>query len=190
VVRPTDARLLLVRHCESTGQAADAPLTARGRAQAETLATWLSAWPVDRIVTSPYRRAVETIAPFATRTSIEPAVDARLVERRLGPASDRDWRELVRHAFDHLDHRPPGGESGRDALARGRAAITDLLGGPAQLPLIVSHGQLIALLLHAVDVTFGFDQWQALSNPDVYALESTPTGTTSYRRLWSPPARA
>jgi len=56
------------------------------------------------------------------------------VERRLGPASDRDWRELVRRAFDDLDHRPPGGESGRDALARGRAAITDLLAAPRSYP--------------------------------------------------------
>jgi 2,3-bisphosphoglycerate-dependent phosphoglycerate mutase len=49
--------LYLVRHCQSSGQAPDAPLTALGRQQAEQLAAWLRPLGVARIVSSTYLRA-------------------------------------------------------------------------------------------------------------------------------------
>jgi broad specificity phosphatase PhoE len=42
-------RFLLVRHCESSGQAADAALTERGLQQAQALAEFLAVHPVDRM---------------------------------------------------------------------------------------------------------------------------------------------
>src|SRR5688572_30586312 len=45
--------LYLVRHCQSSGQAPDAPLTPLGRQQAERLATTLRSHGIARIVSSP-----------------------------------------------------------------------------------------------------------------------------------------
>ena len=39
--------LLVVRHCQSSGQASDAPLTAAGEAQARTLSAHLETFGVD-----------------------------------------------------------------------------------------------------------------------------------------------
>lgn len=55
--------LTLVRHCEAAGQEPDAPLTEVGRRQAAELADFLSAFPIDAIVTSSYRRSRETVTP-------------------------------------------------------------------------------------------------------------------------------
>src|SRR4051812_46465684 len=52
--------LLLVRHCQSSGQAPDAPLTPLGQQQADQLADLLQARGIARIVSSPYTRAVQT----------------------------------------------------------------------------------------------------------------------------------
>jgi broad specificity phosphatase PhoE len=49
------ARILLIRHCQSTGSSDDSPLTDVGREQAQKLASWLWVRGIDRIVSSPYQ---------------------------------------------------------------------------------------------------------------------------------------
>lgn len=176
-------RVLIVRHCESSGQAGEAPLTPKGHAQAEALAERLAAHPIDRLVSSSYRRAQQTIAPFAARSGLSIELEPRLVERRLSPEPIPDWREVVRRSFDELDFAVSGGESGRETLERGWAALEDVLGAGHTLPVVVSHGQLISLLLSRIDPSFGFDGWQSLANPDVHLVERDPRGRLSFRRL-------
>lgn len=176
-------RVLIVRHCESSGQVGEAPLTAKGYAQAEALADRLAAHPIDRIVSSSYRRAQETIAPFAARSGLPIELEPRLVERRLSRAPIPEWREVVRRSFSELDFAVPGGESGRQTLDRGWAALEGVLGAGHALPVLVSHGQLISLVLSRIDPSFGFDGWQALSNPDMHLVERDAGGVLSFRRL-------
>jgi len=179
------ARVLLVRHCESSGPAPEAPLTAVGHRQASALADFLTAHPVARVVSSSYLRAQQTIAPFAERARLAIELDARLVERRLSPEPIPNWRDAVRLSFDDPDHRVPGGESGREALSRGRAALDELLAAPHGVVVAVSHGQLLSLVLHAIDPRFGHAEWESLSNPDVFALEASGN-RVAFERIWTP----
>jgi 2,3-bisphosphoglycerate-dependent phosphoglycerate mutase len=57
----------LIRHAESENNArpiydrvCDPPITARGRLQSEHLASWMKTLPLDRLVTSPFRRTLQT----------------------------------------------------------------------------------------------------------------------------------
>jgi 2,3-bisphosphoglycerate-dependent phosphoglycerate mutase len=177
------SRLLLVRHCESSGPQPGCPLTDRGREQAERLAAFLVEYPIDALVSSPYRRACDTIAPFADATGLAVAVDPRLAERRMSAEPDVAWKETLRRSFADPDHRLPGAESARETVARGRAAVEELLGGAHRLPVAVSHGQLMSLILHAFDSRFGFAGWAAMSTPDVYLLVSD-TGGVRFERVW------
>jgi 2,3-bisphosphoglycerate-dependent phosphoglycerate mutase len=163
-------RLYIVRHARATGQEPDAPLTADGQQQAERLAELLAERGIDRIMSSPYRRAVATIAPLARRLGLPVATDARLVERVLSATPLPDWEDRLRVAFTDPDLRLPGGESGREAQGRARAVLDDVLRSPARTPLLVSHGNLITLLLQHFDPRFGFDAWRALTNPDVFVI--------------------
>jgi len=67
----------LVRHAKAgsrrawSGDDALRPLSKRGRTQARALAKWLADEPVDRIVSSPFVRCVETVAPLSTRSGVE-----------------------------------------------------------------------------------------------------------------------
>ena len=172
--RPTTSssrQLLLIRHCESSGPAPDAPLTSQGRVQAAALAERLAAHPIDYVVSSPHLRARATIAPFAERARLRVHLDERLAERRTSPEPLANWRELVQRSFVDPDHRAPGGESGSEARARGLAALSAVLAAGHRLPAVVSHGQLLSLVLHSIDPGFGYEEWQSLRNPDVFLLE-------------------
>ena len=175
-------RVLLLRHCESTGPASDAPLTPVGHAQAAALVATLAPLGIDHIVSSPFARAVESIAPFARAAGLDVDVDGRLAERRVAAAPVADIGDEVRRAFDDVDHRLPGGESAREAQARGCAVVDELLASPHRAPVAVTHGQLLALLLPAVDGRFGFVEWRALASPDVFVIEDDGAGRR-HRRL-------
>jgi 2,3-bisphosphoglycerate-dependent phosphoglycerate mutase len=176
-------RIALVRHCESAGQAPEAPLTETGHAQALDLVGRLSSLAIDHIVCSPYARARATIQPFAMRAGLPVHLDDRLAERRLSPEPIDNWRGFVRQSFDDPDSRAPGGESGRETLGRAWAAMESVLQGGHRLPVVVSHGQLLSLVLHSIDPGFGYAGWEALQNPDVYLLEGEPGPAFTFRRI-------
>lgn len=76
--------LILVRHAEPATPAPgevgpeDPPLCERGRNQAARVADWLARDALDRIVSSPARRARETAEATAARFGLEVAIDDRL----------------------------------------------------------------------------------------------------------------
>jgi broad specificity phosphatase PhoE/SAM-dependent methyltransferase len=175
-------RLLLIRHCESTGQSADAPLTERGMAQAASLAAQLAGLKPDLVVSSPFRRARESVEPLAAACRLRVEVDARLAEKSLTAEPLAEFREAVRRSFDDFDHRLPGGESSREAQTRGRELMDELLQRGARLPVVSTHGQLLTLLLNAIDPAAGYAVWQSLSNPDVFLIERAGEAAAQWQR--------
>jgi len=178
-------RLFLVRHCESTGQEASAPLTTVGHTQAVLLADHLETVGADLLVSSPYTRAQQSVTPLAQRLGLPVETDARLAERVLSAAPLAHWREAIRQTFADLDLAWPGGESSRTAMARGRAAIDALLARPERVAVVVTHGNLMTLILHSFEAPFDFAAWERLSNPDVYGL-TVHTDRVRVSRTWVP----
>jgi 2,3-bisphosphoglycerate-dependent phosphoglycerate mutase len=181
--------LYLVRHCQAEGQAPEAPLTAAGRAQAEQLADFLVGADIRRIVSSPFARARQSIEPLARRLGIPIETDDRLAERVLCPEPLPDWRDRLRASFDDPDFCLPGGESGRTATERGVAAIQDALRRHDGSLALVTHGNLLALLLRHFDGRVGFEEWQALTNPDVFRV-SIGDSAGRIHRVWTDQAAA
>ena len=78
--------LLWIRHGEperiapGTGVPADPPLTSRGRDQSERIAAWLAAEPIDVVLSSPQRRAVETATPIARAHGLDVQVTHGLAQ--------------------------------------------------------------------------------------------------------------
>ena len=179
-------QLILVRHCQASGQEPDAALTDTGSEQARELAEFLSGTPVDRIAASAYVRAQQSIEPLAQRLGLPIHVDPRLNERNLSPRPIAHWRDVVRASFEDWDRRAPGGESAREVLARAWECLNDLRDEGHRRPLVVTHGNLMSLVLHSLDPSFGYAGWRGLTNPDVYALQSDDKGRPVFRRLWRP----
>lgn len=134
--------LLLTRHGHTVrstpetylGQRIAAPLSDRGRADAEGLAARLAGVPIDRVVSSPLERAAETARIVAGhRVAIE--TDARLMEMDYGSWEGRtadDVERVLAADYARYDEDPStlhvgGAESGTDLAVRVRGFIGDLL---------------------------------------------------------------
>lgn len=173
----------LVRHCLATGQEPEAPLSTKGSAQAASLAYVFDGLPVDVIITSPYTRAIQSAEPLATRRQISLQVDERLRERMLGCTGTLHWREALKATFDDIDLVFPHGESSRQAVERACCVLSDAADHGLQNIVVMTHGNLMALLLKSFDASLEFDTWACLTNPDVYRL-TISEGNISLVRTW------
>jgi 2,3-bisphosphoglycerate-dependent phosphoglycerate mutase len=176
--------LVLVRHAAATGQIADAPLTFEGQRQAIALADLLLSFQIERVISSPFVRAIESVAPFCKRADLDVETDSRLVERVLSVRDLPDWREHLRRSFEDLDYRLEGGESSRTAQDRGWAAVEAALTS-GQRCVVVTHGNLLALILNSLDPAVGFDFWSRLSNPDAFVLHIDDGRPRGFSRIWN-----
>jgi broad specificity phosphatase PhoE len=157
--------LLMTRHGLPTaatnvwlGGRLDVPLSPEGRAQADALARRLTTVRIDRIISSPMLRAIETANAIAIGRPVE--MDERLREQDCGlwegltfdEATARDPAIRASWERDPAANHLPGGESGDDVAERARRFLADLLA--AELPsngerrvLVVAHTAVNRILL-------------------------------------------
>ncbi|MFY3790409.1 histidine phosphatase family protein [Ureibacillus sp. MALMAid1270] len=177
-------KIYIIRHCSAEGQPPEARLTEEGEKQAVELTNFFANVQIDRIISSPFKRAVDTIHPLATKLGIEIEQDSRLAERVLSTENMQDWLEKLKSTFDNLDVKFEGGESSREAMTRIVELVEEVQTSEIQNTVLVSHGNLLSLLLKYFNNDFGFESWKSLSNPDVYLL-TIESGQVTTARLWN-----
>jgi len=103
----------------------DAPLTALGREQAAQAARELAHLPIARIVTSPYTRALQTVAPLAAALDVPVVVNPIVRERYafacdIGTPRSELTRTWPQHDFSAIDEVwwPPVEEPEQSIFAR------------------------------------------------------------------------
>lgn len=176
--------IYLIRHCEAEGQHAEAQLTEQGRNQAFHLAEFFSDIKIDQIISSPFQRAIQSIQPLANRLNVEIEMKSQLSERVLSTENLPDWFEKLRATFDEMELKFEGGESSQEAMDRIVEVVEDIFNSQANNTIIVTHGNLMALLLKHFNDDFGFDEWKNLSNPDVFLLTYESKKVT-VKRIWN-----
>ncbi len=181
------AELILIRHGQSaanvafpladeqglvdsglTGRDTDVELTEFGVEQARAVGRWLATLPADAlpeaVVTSPYRRAVQTWRVAATASGLPlpaPSTDDRLVDRLLGEL-EMLTRAAVRQRFPdeparfeqagEYAYRPPGGETFTDIAGRLASFLDDLNREHAgERVLVVAHDAVVLMMRYVIE---------------------------------------
>ncbi|WP_144558592.1 histidine phosphatase family protein [Shouchella miscanthi] len=158
--------LYFVRHAEATGQEPSARLTSKGKQDAKDLALFFQEKAINMIFSSPYKRAISTIEPTAELLGLPIEQEERLMERCLSPVSLTNWLVHLQRSFADDSYSLEGGESSHEAQARILSVVNSL----TEPTIIVSHGNLLALLIRYYQPEFGFSEWEAMGNPAVYEL--------------------
>jgi 2,3-bisphosphoglycerate-dependent phosphoglycerate mutase len=178
-----EKRIFLIRHCEASGQPPEANLTEKGFSQAQELAVFFSNVRVDRIISSPFMRAIQSIEPLAEKMRIKVEIDERLSERILSKRLLPDWMEKLEATFMDLDLEWEGGESSRNAMMRVVNVVKEALQSKEENILMVTHGNLMALLIKHYQHEFNFEEWKKLRNPDVFQLHFIDN-RVNVKRIW------
>lgn len=95
-------KLILVRHGETHWNTlnklqsfTDNELNANGHSQAKKTALKLKNIPIDKIISSPLIRAIQTAEPLAKQHTLEVEIDQRITERNYGELEGQNYLELV-----------------------------------------------------------------------------------------------
>jgi len=170
------------RHCQTAGQEPEAPLTPEGHQQARRLAKIIQEFGIERVVSSPYLRAIQSIQPFAELSGCNIETNARLAERVLSPAPVPNWRDALRKSFEDQDYCLPGGETARTAADRAELVFNELM-LQRLTTVIVSHGNLTALLLTRLGRAVDFEESLRLTYPDLFRIRACEA-VYEITRLW------
>jgi len=160
---PTPTRLLLIRHAEierryqrAFGGRLDINLSARGRAQARTLADFLRSKTIAALYASPMKRVQETLAPFLKNGAPDQTILPGLREVDFGDWTGFNWNKVRKkfgvHPYDWLDEielgAVPNGENGVQFRARVEACLFEIIRRhPGKTTAIFSHGGVIRMVL-------------------------------------------
>jgi 2,3-bisphosphoglycerate-dependent phosphoglycerate mutase len=178
--------IYLIRHAHAMWRQDESrPLSEVGTTAAAMVADRLSSRPIVAVYTSPSRRSVETVEPLAKRLGLRPEPISDLRERELPVVPPGDFVALVQRAWRSPEEAPEGGESNVQAQARGLAVVHTLLARHVGSQVVLgTHGNLLALVLNALDSRFGYDFWRRLSFPDIYELAFNGSELRGVERLW------
>ncbi|MBT2668688.1 histidine phosphatase family protein [Bacillus sp. ISL-4] len=176
-------KIYIVRHCEAQGQPSESQLTEKGSKQAKYLVDFFSNVKIDRIISSPYLRAIQSVEPLSEKTNIKIEIDERLSERTLSTTDLPDWYEKLKATFNDMELKFEGGESSQEAKNRIVNVVEEVLKSGTENTVIVSHGNIISLLLKNYNSDFDFECWKNLSNPDVFQINCI-NNEVILERIW------
>ncbi|MET3696514.1 2,3-bisphosphoglycerate-dependent phosphoglycerate mutase [Bacillus oleivorans] len=176
-------KIYVVRHCEAQGQPSESQLTEEGLKQAKYLVDFFSNTKIDRIISSPFLRAIQSVEPLSEKTNIKIEIDERLSERTLSTTDLPDWYEKLKATFKDMDLKFEGGESSKEAMNRIVNVVKEVIKSGTGNTLIVSHGNIISLLLKNYNNDFDFECWKNLSNPDVFQINCI-NNEVNFERIW------
>ncbi len=162
-------RLLLVRHAESQGNAAniyqghqDYPLSALGRSQAQRLAQRLESTPLEALYSSDLSRARETVEPLQPGRDLEVVSSPLWREITFGEwegltyeeVQARDGRFWRAFHSDPTQATPPGGENVADVQSRVREGLAQIQRAHQEgnIAVVAHAGALRALLCHLIGI--------------------------------------
>jgi len=127
---------------------------------------------IDTLYSSPYPRALHTFTPLAAALEKRVIIEHELHERVLSrhnlnelywPTIELYWRDV--------EFALPDGESNRACAQRMVKAIDQLAERhPGEVLALASHGNALALYLGTLDRTFGYEEWRAMRNPDLFRI--------------------
>jgi probable phosphoglycerate mutase len=187
--------LLWVRHGEperiapGSGVPANPSLTPRGLEQAERIAAWLAFEQIDRVLSSPQRRAIQTAEPIARAHDLDVEVVEGLVEYDVATDSYIPMEELRATNDPHLRAMYEGrweefgAESAESFRLRFAATVDDIIDqNPGRRVVAVCHGGVINV---ACAIMLGLDRhlWFEPHYTSLTRMVASRTGVRSLASL-------
>ena len=162
-----------IRHAEPRYDADDRTrgLSEKGLRDRALAAEFLADKSVDAVLSSPYRRAVETVEVFAKERGMEvlPVEDFR--ERCIADMWIEDFREFTRRQWEDHDYKLGGGESLREVQRRNIAALTDVLRQyDGKTVAVGTHGTALSTIIQYFVPSFGYAEFDRIRGKMPWAV--------------------
>ncbi|EEL51290.1 Phosphoglycerate mutase [Bacillus cereus Rock3-44] len=166
-------QIYFVRHAHSTytPEERERPLSEKGWKDAQTVINLLKEEQIDVVLSSPYKRAIQTVQGVAQHFDLSIQIEEDLRERLLSKEPVIDFEKAMMKVWGNPNFSFEGGESNDLAQKRGIQCIQHILTQYKGENIVIgTHGNIMVLIMNYFDAQYGFDFWKELEMPDVYKL--------------------
>ena len=156
--------IYFIRHAQSDFSVIDdrtRPLTDKGIADCKLVTNFLHDKEIDIVLSSPYKRAVDTIKDFAdiVKLPIKTVEDFRERDHVFVD----DWRALVEKQWEDFTYSDPGDESLMDTQKRNISALNDAISLYKNKNIVIgTHGTALSTIINYFDATYGFNDFMKM----------------------------
>ncbi len=165
--------LYFVRHAHSTYTPDEwgRPLSNKGQMDAERITQRLKKEDIQHVLSSPYKRAMQTVQGIADLIGKEVILDQGFRERKLASVPVEDFNKAIKKLWEEPSFSYEGGESNIDAKGRGVKATYRILEKyEGENVVIGTHGNIMVLIMNYFDSQYDVDFWRSLAMPDIYRM--------------------
>ena len=121
--------------------------------------------PVHAVLSSPYKRAVDTVQPLADQRGLSVVTDADFRERKVGDGWLEDFTSFAKLQWANFDFALEHGESLRQVQVRNAAALERVLARYDGKTIVIgSHGTALSSLVEYYVPGFGYEGFDRIRN--------------------------
>lgn len=179
--------LYFVRHAHSiyTPDELNRPLSAKGLTDAQAVTSILKTEKINVVISSPYKRAVQTVEGIANSVHTNVEIIEGFKERVLSALPVNDFTHAITKVWEDYNFSWKGGESNIVAQKRGVEATYNLLQKYKDKNVVIgTHGNIMVLIMNFFDSQYNFHFWKNLDMPDIYKLSFDGNELKRVERLW------
>ena len=157
--------IYFVRHAQSNNYLYDdrtRPLTEKGWRDRTLVTEFLQDKNIDAVLSSPYKRAVDTVAGFAELKGLEIETFEGFRERRSdsGWISDADFLPFIERQWEDFSYKLSDGECLMEVQERNIAALSDVLVRYKDKRIVIgTHGAALSTIINFFDRTSGYNDF-------------------------------
>lgn len=155
-----------IRHAEPNYQNHDdqaRELSPKGLQDRKLVTAFLSDKAVDAVLSSPYKRAVDTVADFAQSRNLPITTIRDFRERKVEGSWIEDFHDYCQHQWADFDYKRSGGESLREVQQRNIRALNAVLDDYKDKTVVIgSHGTALSTIIHSYNPAFGYGDFERI----------------------------
>ncbi len=160
--------IYFVRHAEPDYDNHDdtlRPLTEKGRKDRGLVTEYLSNKNIRIALSSPYKRAYDTILDFTVKNNLEILCIDDFRERKIDSVWIEDYEAFSKNQWDDFLYRYSDGECLKEVQERNiRALHKVLLEYRGKNIVIGSHGTALSTIINYYDKSFGYNEFQKIKS--------------------------
>lgn len=174
--------IYFIRHAEPDFNVQDdfsRPLTEKGRADCALVTEFLRDKNIDAVLSSPFIRARDTVAPFAASVGLKIREVEDFRERKVADEWILPFEEFTSNQWADFSFKLEAGECLEEVTARNVAALRQVLQQHRGKNIAIGgHGTAISTVVHHFDNTYGFEGFSAMKRifPWVVKMEFAENG--------------
>jgi 2,3-bisphosphoglycerate-dependent phosphoglycerate mutase len=180
--------LYFVRHAHSTYTPDELgrPLSQKGFTDAARVTDLLKTERIDVIISSPFKRAVQTVQGVSDYFDKKVELLEGLKERTLTTSPAKDFNSAINKVWQDPNFSWEGGESNSVAQKRGVDTLIPILEKYKGKNIVIgTHGNIMVLMMNYFNTKYDFDFWKSLDMPDIYKLTFEGRELEDVKRLWA-----